>query len=147
MCRRAGVAAAWLPINKIGIFPHLPLKAHCPDKPSSYGPDDASIFHLRQEVILFEPILRKLVNEANGIFLNVQNLVSVNNLDFKSELLKLSRQYRSIIRACLENLQDDLMQAKSKEKEVLQNYITIFYSVECIWHLSEILFIENIPGK
>lgn len=141
LCRRAGLAASWLPVNKIGIFPHLPLKAHSPDKPSSYGPADASIFHVRQEVILFEPVLRKLVNEANGIFVNVQNL------EFKSDLLNFSHQYRSIIRACLENLQDDLMQSKSKEKETLQNYITIFYSVELIWHLCEILFIQNIPGN
>lgn len=93
---------------------------------------------------MFQPILRKLVNEANGTFMSVQSLT--NSVDYKDNLLKLSREYRSIVRACLENLQEEIIKAKSLHYEELQNYITIFYSVECIWHLCEILFIDAIPG-
>lgn len=146
LCRRAGIIGTWLPINEMGIFPSQPVKANSSDTVSPYGPSDASVYNVRQQVILFEPILRKLINEANGTFLSVQELMASNLPDYKAELLKLSRQYRSIIRACLENLQDEAVCDKTNYKEELQNYITIFYSVECIWHLCEILFVENIPG-
>lgn len=86
------------------------------------------------------------MNEANGSFLNVQQLMTMNNVDHKGELVKFSHQYRSIVRACLENLQEEAAQVKGVELEETQNYITIFYSVECIWHLCEILFVDEIPG-
>lgn len=87
------------------------------------------------------------MNEANGTFLSVQHMVSLSNIDHKIELVKFSHQYRSIVRACLENLQEEAAKMKGDELEELQNYITIFYSVECIWHLCEILFVDHIPGK
>lgn len=109
---------------------------------------DGKILHIRQDIMIFEPILRKLVNESNGTFLAVQKSAeAAKNTDNQVELLKLSRQYRSIIRVCIENLQEA---ARKETNPLAQNsfrsYITIFYSVECIWHLCEILFIDNIPG-
>jgi nuclear pore complex protein Nup85 len=145
LCRRAGVAASWLSINEFGVFAHQKLTSRV-DKSSHFAPADASVFHLRPDIILFKPILRKLVNEANGTFLTVQNLMT-SDADHKPELLKLSRQYRSIIRACLEDLQDEVTRADGDHREELQNYITIFYSVECIWHLCEILFVDAVPGN
>lgn len=98
-------------------------------------------------MILFHPILRKLVNEANGTFTAVQSLMKNTTADHKIGLLKLSTQYRSIIRACLENLQEELIKADIFEKEELQSFITIFYSIECIWHLCEILFVNSTLGN
>ncbi|XP_044253576.1 nuclear pore complex protein Nup85 [Tribolium madens] len=144
LCHRAGVAASWLSVNEFGVFGHQ--KVSKVDKPSHFAPSDASVFQLRPDIILFKPILRKLVNEANGAFLTLQALIATEG-DHKAELLKLSRQYRSIIRACLENLQDEVMRANGDYREELQNYITIFYSVECIWHLCEILFVDAVPGN
>lgn len=116
------------------------------DKPSPFAPTTAKVFSVRPEVILFHPELQKLINEANGTFLSAQNIVAARQADLKPELVKLSLQYRSIIRACLESLQEQAAKAKGDEAEELQNYITIFYSVECIWHLCEILFVDAIPG-
>lgn len=147
VCRRAGVAASWLPLNKLGIFPYNHVSYNTPDKPSMFAPCDSTVQQVRQEVILFEPILRKLVNEANGAFLGLQNVVKQENVDLRTELLKFSKQYRSIIRACLENLQEECIKARGERKEELSNYITIFYSVECVWHLCEILFVDVIPGN
>ncbi|KAF5288343.1 hypothetical protein FQR65_LT12078 [Abscondita terminalis] len=146
LCRRAGIAGTWHPMNEVTIFPSHLIKFHNRDDPSSFGSSESSIYNVRQQVILFEPILRKLVNEANGTFLSLQEVILNKVLDSKVELLKLSCQYRSIIRACLENLQDEVVRDKTNYKEELQNYITIFYSVECIWHICEILFVDNIPG-
>lgn len=98
--------------------------------------------------MLFSPILRKLVNESNGTFISLQKAAeTAKNSDSQVELLKLSRQYRSIIRVCIESLQDASNKATDGiEKNNYLSQITIFYSVECIWHLCEILFIDNIPG-
>lgn len=109
---------------------------------------DNKVLNIRQEILLFTPILRKLVNESNGTYLSLQKAAeNSRNGDMQVEFLKLSRQYRSIVRVCIESLQE----ATEKEtdglaKNGLMSYITIFYSIECIWHLCEILFIDNIPG-
>lgn len=106
------------------------------------------ILNIQREILLFTPILRKLVNESNGTFLSLQKVAeAAKTTDNQMEFLKLSRQYRSIIRVCIENLQE----AAGKEsdgvaKNSLLSHITIFYSIECIWHLCEILYIDNVPG-
>lgn len=116
------------------------------DRPSLYAPCEGTVHQVRQQVILFHPILRKLVNEANGAFLNLQLILHEKNIDRQQELLKASRLYRSIIRACLENLQEEAVKASGAQRDELENYITIFYSIECLWHLCEIMFVETIPG-
>lgn len=148
MCKRAGLAAAWLPINQISVFAFEKRNIRQKDIPSHFASTaPSSVFQLRQDVILYHPILRKLVNESNGVFSAVQTLMKDKKADQKSELFKFSIQYRSIIRACLENLQEELEKANDSEKDELQSFITIFYSIECIWHLCEILFVNNIPGN
>lgn len=93
--------------------------------------------------------MRKLVNEANGTFLSLQKLFELSkSSDNHIEYLKLSRQYRSIIRVCVESLQEATEKASDGlERNSLQSYTTIFYSIECIWHLCEILYIDVIPGE
>lgn len=109
---------------------------------------DNKLLNTRQDILLFNPILRKLVNESNGTYLSLQKAAEAAKIsDNHVEFLKLSRQFRSILRVCIENLQE----ASSKEengikKNNLLSHITIFYSIECIWHLCEILYIDNIPG-
>lgn len=142
-CFENRAACTWRRGNQFSVYPRS-------QKPSQTGVEkcDSKILHIRQDIMIFEPILRKLVNESNGTFLAVQKCAeAAKNSDNQVELLKLSRQYRSIIRVCIENLQE----AAAKESDVAAknsflSYITIFYSVECIWHLCEILFIDNIPG-
>lgn len=117
------------------------------DTRSQYAPCDAKVHFLRPEIILFSPLLRKLVNESNGIFLSIQKLKSSSG-DIRPELLKHSKQYRSILRACVENLQEILpKEPLSEEKTMLENFLTIFYQVECVWHLTEILYVDVVPGK
>lgn len=138
---------SWAPTNDIGVFANHRVDPKGKDVKSSFSGKEASVFQVRQHAMLFDPILRKLVNESNGTFLNLQELMSGNVVDVKVEVLKRSRQYRSIIRACLEDLQEETLHANDERLDEVQNYVTIFYSIECVWHLCEILFIETIPGN
>lgn len=99
------MAATWSPFNKLGIFAFQHVDSKSEDCKSNFAPCDGLVHHVREEIILFEPILRKLVNESNGTFIDVQNTLKNKNVDVNQELIKFSREYRSIIRACLENLQ------------------------------------------
>lgn len=90
--------------------------------------------------------MRSLIAEANSTFVALQALKKRGS---KSDYTKISRTYRSIIRACLEKLQDEVathMDSTDKQAEY-QNYISIFYSIECVWHLSEILFLDQTPSN
>lgn len=146
-CFEKGIGAAWRRGNQFGVYP----RSQNVNKTVSETADktDDKILNIRQSVVLFTPILRKLVNEANGTFLSLQKLVETSKTtDNQVEFLKLSRQYRSIIRVCIECLQEAAQkETDGIEKNTLFSYITIFYSVECIWHLCEILFIDIIPGE
>lgn len=112
-------------------------------------PSEDSILNIRQEILLFTPILRKLVNESNGTYVSLQKAAETSkNTDNQVEFLKLSRQYRSIIRVCIESLQEAAeKETDGVQKNALLSHVTIFYSIECIWHLCEILYIDNIPGE
>lgn len=99
------------------------------------------MYHLTTNFILDEPILRSLVTECSNVFLNLQ-LVRNSTPAAAIDFLKISRSYRSAIRACLEKLQDLIANADLRDVEQYRNYVTIFYSVESIWHLVEILIID-----
>lgn len=111
------------------------------DKPSEHANKyPVNLHHLKTKFIFEEPILRGFLAEANSIFLETQTLSKSNAS--KSDYLKKSHAYRSILRGCLEKLQ--------KEVENLpdyKDYMTIFYSIECIWHLCEIFLIDPLPSN
>ncbi|CAL7936069.1 unnamed protein product [Xylocopa violacea] len=137
--KNARIAGSWLNSNRISIYIDQRLNKKSQEK---YDP---TVHILRPEVILFSPSLRKLVNESNGVFLSIQNVKSSSN-DVRCELLKHSKQYRSILRACIESLHDIRGKVSSPKRESLENFLTIFYHIECVWHLTEILYIDVVPG-
>lgn len=141
-CFEKYAACTWRRGNKFSIYPRSQKTSSSPSN------IDNKILDVRQEVLLFIPILRKLVNESNGTYLSLQKAAeAAKTSDNHVEFLKLSRQYRSIIRVCIEGLQEAASkETNGIEKNSLLSYITIFYSIECIWHLCEILYIDNIPG-
>lgn len=130
--------------SKISLHAFRPITASTRDKPTEYaGKDNVQIHFLKPEFIFDDPILRSLISEANSTFIALQSLKRKGS---KADYTKISRTYRSIIRACLEKLQDVTANAElemPEKYEMYQHYISIFYSIECIWHLSEILFLEQ----
>ncbi|XP_063618818.1 nuclear pore complex protein Nup85 [Cydia splendana] len=143
-CFERRAACTWRRGNKFSIFSRSQTTSK-----SAPATSDDRILNIRQDVLLFHPILRKLVNESNGTFLSLQKAAEANkNLDNHVEFLKHSRQYRSIIRVCIENLQEAASkESDGVEKNNLLTCITIFYSIECVWHLCEILYVDNVPGE
>lgn len=142
-CFANKAALVWRCGNKFSIYPRSQTR----EKNDSNNAENM-IVHVRQEVILFHPILRQLVSESNGTFINVQKLMENNkNTENNIELLKASRQYRSIVRICLEYLQEAIETEKDGlERNNLESYTTILIAIECIWHLCEILYIDSMPG-
>uniref|UniRef100_A0A1B6DZI9 Nuclear pore complex protein Nup85 n=2 Tax=Clastoptera arizonana TaxID=38151 RepID=A0A1B6DZI9_9HEMI len=135
---KSGLKAEWAGIDRLGLHP---FKKQHQDKPSSFAPTEVQVHHIRNYSILFDPIVRKLVNDSNGTFLAGQKLSP--SLEARAELLKLCRHYRSIVYACIENLQQV---AKQPNQEDYKKYVTIFYDIELVWHLAEILYINAVRG-
>ncbi|XP_047343395.1 nuclear pore complex protein Nup85 isoform X1 [Vespa velutina] len=147
VCKQVGTAASWINSNKIGLYAYKYINKRTQDTKSTFITSNIKIHILRPEVILFSPPLRKLVNESNGVFLSIYKIKSSSSGDICPELLKHSKQYRSILRACVEGLQDIAEKSLSENKITIENFLTIFYNVECVWHLTEILYVDNIPGN
>lgn len=151
-----------------------PITASTRDEPTEYAGQDPVLMHfLQPDFIYDEPILRSLLAEANANFVALQRLQCKGT---KNEYTKISRTYRSIVRACLEKLQEAITNHRNteekennktnsqnneneqqrmeegegegeeeEEKLKYNHYISIFYSIECIWHLSEILYLDPSP--
>ncbi|XP_049852863.1 nuclear pore complex protein Nup85 isoform X2 [Schistocerca gregaria] len=142
LCEELGITAKLLPGDKIAAF-----SFNLQDDKRKVQTTEVKLHHLRQNIVLFHPVTRKLINESNGAFLAGQKIAKKESAsEVRSRLLKLSRQYRSIIRACLEDLQTEASIVTDEEKDVCLHLVTIFYNIEFLWHLSEILFIDIIPG-
>nr|CAD7586099.1 unnamed protein product [Timema genevievae] len=115
--------------------------------PNKSAPHEAKVHEVRPDILLFDPMIRKLINESNGTFLEGQKLMAKATMsEARSDLLKMSKQYRAIIRACLENLQKELERASEPRKATLSSLVSIFYNVEFLWHLCEILYVDAVPG-
>lgn len=99
-----------------------------------------NIHHLKVKFIFEEPILRGFLAETNSIFQEVQAQSKTNAS--QKDYLKKSHAYRSVLRGCLEKLQKEI-----DTDPIYKDYMTIFYSVECIWHLCEIFLIDPLPSN
>ncbi|CAH3040149.1 unnamed protein product [Pocillopora meandrina] len=96
-------------------------------------------------------ITRKLINETHAIFMDLQHVPDSGGTGRKASLIKFSRRYRSVVRACILDLEE-----KSDANEPLgdlrfkvppsASQKQLLTLIETVWHLCEILFIETLPG-
>jgi nuclear pore complex protein Nup85 len=96
---------------------------------------------LSENFILDDEIVRSLVAESCTVFYNFQVLKEKSSDIF----LQTSRIYRSAIRSALNKLQDAVTEEGISPEDVkkYENFITILYSIECLWHLIEFLLIDR----
>ncbi|XP_077979606.1 nuclear pore complex protein Nup85-like [Glandiceps talaboti] len=107
-----------------------------------------SVHIIKWDVEMHNPVTRKLVNESHNIFMSLQcHKPESSDTVRKPQLVKFSRNYRSVLRACMLELQQktDVIQDEEK-KEQYSAQCQILSMVELIWSLCEILFVETLPG-
>lgn len=125
----------------ISLHGHQPIISSTKDVPSKYAnTEDVNVIHVSENFVLDDEILRSLVAESCNIFYNLQSVRDKSNDVF----LQTSRIYRSAIRSALNKLQEAIIDdTDGSNVKKYESYITIFYSIECLWHLCEFLLIDR----
>ncbi|TRY95728.1 hypothetical protein DNTS_022128 [Danionella cerebrum] len=107
------------------------------------------LVHLvRKDEDICSPILRKLFNESHLIFVGLQkSKEDMPSKNRKSQFVSISKNYRSVIRACMEELQQSAV--STEDGSLASQYgdqVSILLAIELIWNLCEVLFIEAAPA-
>ncbi|XP_077589999.1 nuclear pore complex protein Nup85 [Stigmatopora nigra] len=102
------------------------------------------VHSVRKDEDIYSPILRKLFNELHHIFVGLQTIPEeIPNKNKKSQFVSISKNYRSVIRACIEELQQVAVISKdSALRTQYGNQVSILLAIELIWNLCEVLFID-----
>ncbi|KAF4080768.1 hypothetical protein AMELA_G00174970 [Ameiurus melas] len=112
--------------------------------PGSRGSGSPFVHVVRRDEDIYSPILRKLFNESHHIFVGLQNVKDdVPSKNKKLQFVSISKNYRSVIRACMEELQQV---AVSTTDTQYSNQVSILLAIELIWNLCEVLFIDASPA-
>ncbi|XP_046531859.1 nuclear pore complex protein Nup85 isoform X1 [Equus quagga] len=106
------------------------------------------IYIIQKDVDVYSQILRKLFNESHGIFVGLQRIEEeLTGKSRKAQLVRVSKNYRSVIRACMEEMHQVAIAAKDPACSCqFSSQVSILSAMELIWNLCEILFIEVAPA-
>ncbi len=131
----ARMGVAWGVGNRLMAFPTRDRRLN--KGQNATAPTD--MHEVTWETTLYQPVFRKLVNESWQTFRALQSAsASEEDSSASSYLVNFSRQYRSIIRDCQEQLDalHDTDPAAAQHSELL-------YKLELVWNLVEIICIEK----
>ncbi|XP_067570784.1 nuclear pore complex protein Nup85 isoform X1 [Pseudorca crassidens] len=103
---------------------------------------------IRKNEDVYSQILRKLFNESHGIFVGLQRIEEeLTGKSRKTQLVRVSKNYRSVIRACLEEMHQLAIAGKDPASDrQFSIQVSSLSAMELIWNLCEILFIEVAPA-
>ncbi|KAM7069072.1 nuclear pore complex protein Nup85 [Molossus nigricans] len=106
------------------------------------------IYIIQKDIDVYSQILRKLFNESHGIFVGLQRIEEeLTGKSRKAQLVRVSKNYRSVIRACMEEMHQAAIAAKDPAYgHRFSSQVSILSAMELIWNLCEILFIEVAPA-
>lgn len=106
------------------------------------------IHEVRKDEDIYSPILRKLFNESHHIFVGLQTIrEDLPSKNKKPQFVSVSKNYRSVIRACMEELQQVAVSTNNtKVSTQYGNQVSILLAIELIWNLCEVLFIDAAPA-
>uniref|UniRef100_A0A8C4DHV1 Nuclear pore complex protein Nup85 n=1 Tax=Dicentrarchus labrax TaxID=13489 RepID=A0A8C4DHV1_DICLA len=108
------------------------------------GTGSGDIHEVRKDEDIYSPILRKLFNESHHIFVGLQTIrEDLPSKNKKPQFVSISKNYRSVIRACMEELQQVLQKWQCNMET---RYVSILLAIELIWNLCEVLFIDAAPA-
>ncbi|XP_074870248.1 nuclear pore complex protein Nup85 isoform X2 [Carettochelys insculpta] len=107
-----------------------------------------NIVIVRKDQDMYSQTLRKLFNESHGIFVGLQRSEEeLAGKSRKAQLVRVSKNYRSVIRACMEEMHQLAISTRDPELRSQQStQVCILSAVELIWNLCEILFVEVAPA-
>lgn len=145
MCCGNTLTGVFVPGNKIALNAYRHVKHNSRDAPTETAGEEPVLIYMAQETTLFdEPLLRCVLAEANATFTTLQQLGLQAS---RAEYVNISRTYRSIVRACLEKLElakrSPEVQTDEPRLQRLTDAIIVFYAAESLWHLFEILYVQN----
>ncbi|NXT54824.1 NUP85 protein, partial [Pluvianellus socialis] len=108
------------------------------------GSGSSHVFVVRKDQDVYIQTLRKLFNESHGIFIGLQRSEEeLAGKSRKAQLVQVSKNYRSVIRACMEDMHQAAI--STREPALQSQYstqVSILSAMELIWNLCEILFVE-----
>lgn len=112
------------------------------------GTSTPFIHEVRKDEDIYSPILRKLFNESHHIFVGLQTIGDdLPSKNKKAQFVSISKNYRSVIRACMEELRQVAVFTKDSElAKQYGNQVSILLAIELIWNLCEVLFIDSAPA-
>lgn len=140
---------------KWGVGSHLLVYGTSPcvkTKVEHIGPhtsrQPSAIHRIQWDTSLCNDLARKMVGESDSIFLALQKLTAEGKSEStRPQLVKISRRYRSIIKAFVDDLRhaaDETYNDSTREEyECLAH---VYYKMELIWNLCEILFLDVQPS-
>uniref|UniRef100_A0A671RR80 Nuclear pore complex protein Nup85 n=1 Tax=Sinocyclocheilus anshuiensis TaxID=1608454 RepID=A0A671RR80_9TELE len=109
-----------------------------------------AIFHVKNQTVRVPPCFRNPSDalkafpersESHLIFVGLQKIKEdVPSKNKKSQFVSISKNYRSVIRACMEELQ------QNAGKRHMTHIVSILLAIELIWNLCEVLFIDAAPA-
>ncbi|XP_014809475.1 PREDICTED: nuclear pore complex protein Nup85 isoform X1 [Calidris pugnax] len=102
------------------------------------------VFVVRKDQDIYIQTLRKLFNESHGIFVGLQRSEEeLAGKSRKTQLVQVSKNYRSVIRACMEDMHQAAISARDPAlQSQYSTQVSILSAMELIWNLCEILFVE-----
>uniref|UniRef100_A0AAZ3PFR0 Nuclear pore complex protein Nup85 n=1 Tax=Oncorhynchus tshawytscha TaxID=74940 RepID=A0AAZ3PFR0_ONCTS len=99
------------------------------------------VHEVRKDEDIYSPILRKLFNESHHIFVGLQRIrEDLPSKNKKPQFVSISKNYRSVIRACMEELQ------QVAGIVYVYHVSSCIITLELIWNLCEVLFIDAAPA-
>ncbi|XP_036612485.1 nuclear pore complex protein Nup85 [Trichosurus vulpecula] len=106
------------------------------------------IYIVQKDIDVYSRILRKLFNESHSIFVGLQRIEEESaGKSRKAQLVRVSKNYRSVIRACMEEMHQVAIAAQDPVcGHQYSSQVSILSAMELIWNLCEILFIEVAPA-
>uniref|UniRef100_A0A8C4QD30 Nuclear pore complex protein Nup85 n=2 Tax=Eptatretus burgeri TaxID=7764 RepID=A0A8C4QD30_EPTBU len=114
---------------------------------TSGEPGVASIVECERERGTSLPMLRSLYSELHAIFVSLQKEV-LQDKTHRATLVAFSRNYRSVMRGCMEEIQNVLSSNQNHQSENgLAKQISQLSALELIWHLCEVLFLESLQSE
>ncbi|KAM7089286.1 LOW QUALITY PROTEIN: nuclear pore complex protein Nup85 [Ciconia maguari] len=107
-------------------------------------PSSSRLFVVRKDQDIYIQTLRKLFNESHGIFIGLQRSEEeLAGKSRKAQLVQVSKNYRSVIRACMEDMHQAAISTRDPAlHSQYSTQVSILSAMELIWNLCEILFVE-----